>query len=55
MALNLKTETVFTDDTATAHPPLPPSEIAPHFPQLKLLNVSAAAAWAWFTKPGRKA
>jgi serine/threonine protein kinase len=38
MALNLKTETVFTDDTATAHPPLPPAEIAPHFPQLEIIE-----------------
>src|SRR3984957_14278695 len=38
MALNLKTETVFTDDTATAHPPLPPEEIAPHFPQLEIIE-----------------
>ena len=38
MALNLKTETVFMDDTATAHPPLPPEEIAPHFPQLEIIE-----------------
>ena len=38
MVLNLKTETVFTDDSATAHPPLPPSEIAPHFPQLEIIE-----------------
>src|SRR5271155_2826045 len=38
MALNLKTETVFTDDTATAHPPLPPEDIAPHFPQLEIIE-----------------
>src|SRR5271163_443728 len=38
MALNLKTETVFTDDAPLAHPPLPPAEIAPHFPQLEILE-----------------
>src|SRR5208283_3511024 len=38
MALNLKTETVFTDDTPAAHPPLPPDQIAPHFPQLEILE-----------------
>jgi len=38
MALNLKTETVFTDDTLTAQPPLPPEQIAPHFPQLEILE-----------------
>jgi len=38
MALNLKTETVFTDDTPAAQPPLPPDEIAPHFPQLEILE-----------------
>src|SRR5580700_5266379 len=38
MALNLKTETVFTDDTPTAQPPLPPEQIAPHFPQLEILE-----------------
>ena len=36
MALNLKTETVFTDDTPPAQPPLPPEQIAPHFPQLEI-------------------
>jgi serine/threonine protein kinase len=38
MALNLKTETVFTDDTAAAQPPLPPEQIAPHFPPLEILE-----------------
>ena len=38
MALNLKTETVFTDDAAAAQPPLPPDQIAPHFPQLEILE-----------------
>ncbi len=38
MALNLKTETVFTDDSPAAQPPLPPEEIAPHFPQLEILE-----------------
>ena len=38
MALNLKTETVLTDDTPAAQPPLPPEQIAPHFPQLEILE-----------------
>jgi predicted Ser/Thr protein kinase len=38
MALNLKTETVFTGDAPTAQPPLPPEQIAPHFPQLEILE-----------------
>jgi serine/threonine protein kinase len=38
MVLNLKTETVFTDDTPAAQPPLPPEQIAPHFPQLEILE-----------------
>src|SRR5580698_6325479 len=38
MALNLKTETVFTDDTPAAQPPLPPEQIAPHFPQLEIIE-----------------
>jgi tRNA A-37 threonylcarbamoyl transferase component Bud32 len=38
MALNLKTETVFTDDTPAAQPPLPAEQIAPHFPQLEILE-----------------
>src|SRR5258708_14920228 len=38
MALNLKTETVFTEDATPAQPPLPPAEIAPHVPQLEILE-----------------
>src|SRR5208282_5186853 len=38
MALNLKTDTVFTGDTSAAQPPLPPEQIAPHFPQLEILE-----------------
>lgn len=38
MALNLKTETVFTDHTPAAQPPLPPEQLAPHFPQLEILE-----------------
>jgi serine/threonine protein kinase len=38
MALNLKTQTVFTDDALAAQPPLPPEQIAPHFPQLEILK-----------------
>jgi serine/threonine protein kinase/C-terminal processing protease CtpA/Prc len=38
MALNLQTETVFTDDTPAAQPPLPPEQIAAHFPQLEILE-----------------
>ena len=38
MALNLKTETIFTDDTPAAQPPLPPEQIAPHFSQLEILE-----------------
>ena len=38
MALNLKTETVFTGDTTAAQPPLPPERLAPHFPQLEILE-----------------
>jgi len=38
MALNLKTETIFTDDSPAAQPPLPPEQIAPHFPQLEILE-----------------
>ena len=38
MALNLKTETVFTGDATAAQPPLPPEQIAPHFPQLEILE-----------------
>ncbi len=38
MALNLQTETVFTGGTSVPHPPLPLGEIAPHFPQLEILE-----------------
>jgi hypothetical protein len=38
MAMNLKTETVFTDDAPKAQPPLPPEQLAPHFPQLEILE-----------------
>jgi serine/threonine protein kinase len=38
MALNLKTKTVFTDDAPAAQPPLPPEQIAPHFPQFEILG-----------------
>ena len=38
MALNLKTETVLSGESASAQPPLPPDRIAPHFPQLDILE-----------------
>lgn len=40
MALNLKTETVFTGDapTSPAPPPLTPEELTPHFPQFEILE-----------------
>jgi serine/threonine protein kinase len=38
MALNLRTETVFADDAPAARPPLTPEQIAPHFPQLEILE-----------------
>ena len=38
MALNLQTETAFTDEKAAAQAPLPPEQIAPHFPQLEILE-----------------
>jgi tRNA A-37 threonylcarbamoyl transferase component Bud32/uncharacterized membrane protein (DUF2068 family) len=38
MALNLKTETAFTGDATAAQAPLPPEQIAPHFPQLEILE-----------------
>jgi len=38
MALNLQAETVLTGDPAAAQPPLPPAQIAPHFPQLEILE-----------------
>jgi len=38
MAMNLKTETAFSGDATRAQPPLPPEQIAPHFPQLEILE-----------------
>ena len=38
MALNLQTETVLLGESHTAQPPLPPEQIAPHFPQLEILE-----------------
>src|SRR6185295_1577470 len=38
MALNLNTETVFTGDSVTAQLPLSPAELAPHFPQLEIIE-----------------
>jgi serine/threonine protein kinase len=38
MALNMRTETVFTGVTPPAQPPLPPEKIAPYFPQLEILE-----------------
>ena len=38
MALNLNTETVFTNDSSAAQTPLTPAELAPHFPQLEILE-----------------
>ncbi|HVY70992.1 MAG TPA: protein kinase, partial [Verrucomicrobiae bacterium] len=39
MALNLRTQTVFTDEPPRPAPPsLPPDQIAPHFPQLEILD-----------------
>ena len=38
MALNLKTETVFTEDAPAAQPPLPLEQIARHFLQLEILD-----------------
>src|SRR5476649_2923147 len=38
MAMNLEGDTVFTDDRTEAQPPLPPDQIAPHFPQLEILE-----------------
>ncbi len=38
MALNLQTETAFTDDALPTQPPLPPEQIAPHFPLLEILE-----------------
>src|ERR1051325_9985726 len=38
MSLNLKTETVLTGDTPPSQPPLLPDQIAPHFPQLEIIE-----------------
>ena len=38
MALNLKTETLLTDPSPPAPPPVPLDEIRPHFPQLEILE-----------------
>lgn len=38
MAFNLRSETLFTEDKASAQPPLPPESIAPFFPQLDILE-----------------
>ncbi len=38
MALNLRTDTAFSGDAPVAQPPLPPEQIAPHFPQLEILE-----------------
>jgi serine/threonine protein kinase len=38
MALNLNPETAFSGEGVTAQPPLPPDQIAPHFPQLEILE-----------------
>ncbi len=38
MALNLRTQTVFTDAPSATQSPLPPEQIAPHFPQLEILE-----------------
>jgi serine/threonine protein kinase len=38
MAMNLKTETAVSGEPTAAQPPLPPEQIAPHFPQLEILE-----------------
>jgi len=38
MRLNLKSETVFSGEQPTAQSPLPPEQIAPHFPQFEILE-----------------
>jgi hypothetical protein len=38
MALNLKTQIVFTDEPAAMPAPPTPAELAPHFPQLEILE-----------------
>src|SRR6202453_1810860 len=38
MALNFQTQTVFTDDPVALPVPPTPAELAPHFPQLEILQ-----------------
>ena len=38
LALNFKTETILSDDSAAPQPPLPPEQISPHFPQLEIIE-----------------
>src|ERR1700753_3818722 len=38
MALNLNTETAFAGEATSATPPPTPAELAPHFPQLEILE-----------------
>src|ERR1035441_2883289 len=38
MALNLQTQTGFPDEPAVMPAPPPPAELAPHFPQLEILE-----------------
>jgi uncharacterized protein (TIGR03435 family) len=38
MALNLKTETIFEDAPPATEPPLPPEQLAAHFPQLEIIE-----------------
>ena len=38
MALNLQTETVLTGEPRAAQPSIPPEDLAPHFPQLEILE-----------------
>jgi hypothetical protein len=38
MALNFQTQTVFTDAPAARPAPPTPAELAPHFPQLEILE-----------------
>src|SRR4051812_4971622 len=38
MAMNLKTDTVLPGESSATQPPLPPEQIAPHFPQLEILE-----------------
>ncbi len=38
VAMNLETESVVPGEVSAAQPPLPPEKIAPHFPQLEILE-----------------